>query len=713
MAVIVTAVVVTVFLTNITLRSVERNLPNTLIQELLDLALVVEDLRETAFVAEATKNNPSPENFSLLRTKVNNVYYGVVKLREGYVFDNLVQASSFHAVVAPAITDVEVWLSEGVSGYGPETGTTAEIIWLRISEAFNKARALNQESQILAQKMLDEETRRLDRFLFSVNLLFMLTLVVTFVMALLFVWQHVIQNRENKARTELQHQRDLLNSLFENVLLGVTVWDRRGALLHANRGFTEITGYSTAEIRSLDDWFPRAYPDSEYREMVFDEWKRGTGLEGGMKEFKVHCRNGGVKDIEFRGSILPDGRILITMADITERKEAEAEREKLQLRLQHSQKMEAIGTLASGVAHDFNNILQAISGNIQVIQSVDDLDPRIEKCGREIDRAVFRASDLVQRLLTSSRKVEPKLRPLDVKMELVQALGMLERTIPKMILIESQVPPDIRMIYADAGQFSQVILNLATNARDALPEGGRFSIQAVNVSLDAEFCTRNMVAAPGEYVRFTVTDNGLGMDEATMKNIFNPFFTTKDIGKGTGLGLTVVYGIIKNHGGYITCDSKPGQGTTFTIYWPVAPDEKMESEQEAARSEAAVQGSELILVVDDEAAVLDTAAELLGDFGYSVIRAGSGEEALGIYKSKGSQIDLIIMDLGMPGLGGLRTMELLLETDPEVKVVVASGYSSDNQRKEALAAGAAGFVAKPYKINHLVNTIKNVMDGAG
>ncbi len=710
MIVVMIAVIVTVIVTNITLRSVEKNLPNTLLREVLDLALVLEDLADAVSAAEITNVKPNTENFARLRTKVQIVFDGVVELRNTYVFDNLIQASAFHAVVAPAISDLQIWLSEGVSGYGPESEVTAAIILTRISEAFQKAKTLNRDSQIKAQKILDEQRHRLDRFLFSVNLLFMLTLVITFILILLFIRQNMLRSREMKTRTELQNQRDLLNSLFENLLLGITVCDREGRLLHTNKGFTDLTGYSTMDISSLNEWFLKAYPDSDYRKEVLEDWEQAAESAGAVREFRVTCKNGQVKDIEFRGTFLPDGRALVTMADITDRKKAEEDKERLQVQLQQAQKMEAVGTLTSGIAHDFNNILQAIGGNIQLILAQKGIDHRIVKYSAAVVAAVDLAADLVRSLLTSSRRIEPKLKALNVREELQQAIGMLERTIPKMINIETRVSEDIHLICADANQFSQVLINLVTNARDAMPDGGQLFIRTANVTLDHEFCVQNIGAAPGDYVRITVSDTGVGMSEGTLKNIFNPFFTTKELGKGTGLGMAIVYGIITNHGGYMICDSAPGQGATFTIYWPVAPKERMELVLEEAPKVLIRGGDELILVVDDEDAILEIAEEVLTDNGYSVVLAGSGEKALEIYKESKNEIKLVIMDLGMPGIGGHKAMVELLKVDPKVRIIISSGYSADNQVEEALAAGALGFVGKPYKLDDMLGRIRETLD---
>ena len=403
-------------------------------------------------------------------------------------------------------------------------------------------------------------------------------------------------------------------------------------------------------------------------------------------------------------------QVLTAFFDMTEINRANREREQLEAQLRQSQKMEAVGTLASGVAHDFNNLLQVISGNVQLIQSSEGLDERLKKHSRGIEHAVGRAADLVQRLLTFSRKVEPELRAVDLMSELMQAVGLLERTIPKMININVRCNDDLKPISADSTQLNQVLMNLGANARDAMPDGGELTFYAENMILDEDFCRRHLGASPGEYVRLTVRDTGLGMEEETKKNVFTPFFTTKEIGKGTGLGLAMVYGIVKNHQGYIECESKQGEGATFLIYWPALEETAAQRQEITTMGEKARRGSESILLVDDERAVLEVTSEYLMEKGYAVSLASSGEEALNIFQQKKDELDLVILDLGMPGIGGFKALEILLEIKPTVKVVIASGYSLDGRIKEILKGSGLGFIHKPYRLGELNKKIREVVN---
>jgi len=318
--VVIVAVVFTIIITNTTLRSVEKNLPNTLIKELVSLDLVLEHLSEVVSMAEIAAANTTPQNFDRLTKKVQVASESIETLRQTYVFDNLVRASAFHAIAAPAIADLQIWLSEGISGYEPSSKITAQILLSRISTSFQKAKTLNRQSRLYAHNKLNEERDRLDQFLSNVNRLFMLTLLISIIMIFLFVRQYLLKIRESSAQKALQIHRDLLDSLFENILIGITVWSREGLFLFSNKYFTQLTGYSVENIKDIGEWFANAYPDPIYRGVVLKDWEKSTKLIDAVREFKVTCKNGQVKNIEFRGTFLSDGRALVTLSDITDRR---------------------------------------------------------------------------------------------------------------------------------------------------------------------------------------------------------------------------------------------------------------------------------------------------------------------------------------------------------------------------------------------------------
>ncbi len=403
-------------------------------------------------------------------------------------------------------------------------------------------------------------------------------------------------------------------------------------------------------------------------------------------------------------------RVVGTLQDITARIEGEESRQALEKQLVHAIKMEAVGTLAGGIAHDFNNLLQAISGYTQLLlldHASSGLDTRpLQK----IESAAERARELARQLLTFSRKVESDLKPLPLNPIVEEALQILGRTIPKMITIEKHLATDLQPVKVDANQIEQVILNLGINAAHAMPDGGRLSIATAMGPGDEEDGRPSEIAA-GPHVALTITDSGAGMDKSTLERIFDPFFTTKGIGAGTGLGLSMVYGIVKNHGGWITCRSAPGKGTTFRIYLPVIETAVTPMVLHKEHQNLPC-GSETVLVVDDEAELCDLGQRFLERFGYRVATAGSGEEALEIYRQEAVGIDLVILDVNMPGMGGYKCLQALLQIDPHVKIIMASGYSPDHCERDLLALGAHAFIAKPYQLGALLVTVRATIDQA-
>ena len=395
--------------------------------------------------------------------------------------------------------------------------------------------------------------------------------------------------------------------------------------------------------------------------------------------------------------------------EIRERKQAEEQKKKLETQLLHAQKMEAIGTLAGGIAHDFNNLLQAISGYTQLLlMKKDASDPDFNKL-EVIHSSTLRASELTKQLLIFSRKMESKLKPLDLNHEVMQVCKILQRTIPRMITIDLKLSDSLKVINADSAQLEQVLMNLGVNARDAMAEGGTLTFQTENVYLDRGYTTSMLGAAPGEYILLTVTDTGHGMDKETLLHIFEPFYTTKEAGKGTGLGLAIVYGIVQNHGGYIQVDSRLGGGTTFRIYFPVLKTDGLEKAEAKVRKEAP-RGKERILLVDDENTVLDIGQDLLRQHGYETLLANGGEKAIEIYRKEKDRIDLVILDLIMPGMGGQKSFQELVKINPKIKVIISTGASSEEQVLEAFSPHPVGFVSKPYQLNDMLAKVREVLD---
>ncbi len=382
---------------------------------------------------------------------------------------------------------------------------------------------------------------------------------------------------------------------------------------------------------------------------------------------------------------------------------------KVQEQLYQAQKMESIGILAGGVAHDFNNLLHAMRGHIELLLQGKSEDHPDARRLLNVTKSMDRAAQLVQQLLLFSRKIEAHRMRVDVNQEVEDVARMLERTIPRMVAIELRLDPSVWPIFADPVQIEQVLLNLASNAVDAMPDGGTLMMETKNMVMDEAFVMSHPGSTAGLHVLLTVTDTGCGMDRDVLEHIFDPFFTTKNVGKGTGLGLASVYGIVKAHGGYIHCYSEPGLGTTFQIYLPAAEQGEGLVNEDTQKT-TLPSGQENILVVDDESEIRELTREALEILGYSVRMAASGEQALKIYQEHDSPIDLVLLDLNMPGMGGYRCLQELLQIDPSVKIIIASGYSASGHGKDALASGSKGFIGKPYQLKELAAMVREVLD---
>jgi len=391
-----------------------------------------------------------------------------------------------------------------------------------------------------------------------------------------------------------------------------------------------------------------------------------------------------------------------------ERIQAEKEKDTLQEQLRQSQKIEAIGRLSGGIAHDFNNILTIISGNAQLslldLKQGDPLRENIE----EIKRASERAADLTRQLLAFSRKQMMEMRVLDLN-HVVQGLDkMLHRLLGEDIELLTVLPEGIGKVKADPGQIEQVIVNLAVNAKDAMIEGGKLTIETADVELDEEYAHRHIAVIPGQYVMLSVSDTGVGMTSEVKERVFEPFFTTKEQGKGTGLGLSTVYGIVKQSGGNIWIYSEPGQGTTFKIYLPQV-DEPLTEEKEEVVKEIP-RGNETILVVEDEETVRKLAIRLLKSQGYRVLEAPDGGKALLLCEKLKERIHLILTDVVMPGMSGRKLVERLKEIHPEMKVLYMSGYTDNAIVHHGVLEEGTKFIQKPFTLENLARKVREALD---
>ncbi len=391
--------------------------------------------------------------------------------------------------------------------------------------------------------------------------------------------------------------------------------------------------------------------------------------------------------------------------DLTEQKQLEAE-------YRHAQKMEAAGTLAGGIAHEFNNLLTVIYGHAEFIRDDRSAGEELKTSAGTILQTARRGAELSKQLLTFSRKGTAKSdkRPVQCNDIVRDVQKMLQHVLPKSVTIRTHLTGDLDLINGCMDQLHQVMMNLAVNAAHAMPEKGTLTIETRNARLDSGFCHLHPEMSPGDSVILAVSDTGHGMDKQTMQRIYEPFFTTKRVGEGTGLGLSVVYGIVREHDGHIACESQVGVGTTFTIYFPALKAPAQNASAEIKPKPTARGGNEPILMVDDEAHIRIVASRALTRLGYTVVAASDGESALLRYMEGKDRIQLVVMDLGMPGMGGWECLRRLRAINPRLQVVVTTGYGGQDLPERAHKEGAVGFINKPYSLETLFRRVRELLD---
>ena len=524
---------------------------------------------------------------------------------------------------------------------------------------------------------------------------------------------------ESKAAgEELRKQKERQAAIIEGANVGTWEWNVQTGECIFNERWADIIGYKLEELAplSVNTWIERVHPD----DLNVSNEKLEHHFRGELEYYDCECRmkhrEGHWVWVLDRGKVISrtDGGeplwMFGTHTDITELKRAEEEQARLQAQLAQAQKMDALGTLSSGIAHDFNNILAAILGYSEL--ALDDLPQEnypVAQDLAEISRAAMKAKQLVRQILTFSRVAEGQRRPLSVGRVAQEARAILERTLPKMIDLRLEIQEDLWTVTADPQQLEQVFINLATNAADAIEGKGIVTFGASNLEPDRKVCQSCGQELAGRQVLITVEDDGQRISPEILTKIFEPFFTTKGVGKGTGLGLSTVYGIVTGHGGHVCCKSKEEEGTTFFIHLPADSQKDIEPETKKGDAPESLEGSGMILVVDDERTVRDIAQKRLSRNGYEVIQAASGEEALTIYKERKHEIDLVLMDLGMPGMGGKACLKEIRRIDPDARVLIASGYIQYELTDELESLGALGMVAKPYSKPEILKAIKDAL----
>jgi two-component system cell cycle sensor histidine kinase/response regulator CckA len=478
-------------------------------------------------------------------------------------------------------------------------------------------------------------------------------------------------------------------------------------------GIERLTGYGPREINGLGlNGLVVSVTDTAGRPVAIDkrEWARRIEQSGEFSaDYQVRTKNGELRWLADHSFPWRDGQGRLlgavgTLMDITVRKDLEAQ-------LTQAQKMEAVGRLAGGVAHDFNNLTTAILGYSELMLRRLGPDDPLRRHVAEVTRAAERAAGLTRQLLAFSRKQLLQPRVLDVAEVLEHSRGLLERLIGEDVELVTRGEPGVGRVKADPVQLDQVILNLAVNARDAMPRGGQLVLEASNADLDEDYAHEHVTVRPGRYVMLAVSDTGHGMDKETQQRIFEPFFTTKEMGKGTGLGLSTVYGIVQQSGGYVWVYSEVGRGTTFKIYLPRVEDEADQPEPAAGPVATRAEASETLLLVEDEASVRELLRELLETAGYSVLEASGPAEALQIVQSRPQPIQLLITDVVMPEMTGPELARRLAEMRPGLRILFLSGYTEGVVADKGLLGDGAHFLQKPFTGDALEAKVREVLDG--
>jgi len=501
--------------------------------------------------------------------------------------------------------------------------------------------------------------------------------------------EEMLRQSEERFRTVLEANPD-----------PVIVCDMEERVIFVNPSFSNVFGWALEEClgEKMDFFVPKE--NRHETNLLVKDILTGNSLSG--IESVRRTKKGDIIPVSISGSIFYDNShnpagSVINLRDISEQK-------KLQAQLELAQRMEAIGTLAGGIAHDFNNLLMIIQGNASLLSF--ELNPYDSRCEylRSIEKSVNSGAKLTRQLLGYARKGKYLTKPINFNQLVSDTIDTLGRT-RKDITIYRELERDLYSIEADQGQIEQVLLNLYVNALEAMPEGGKLFLKTKNVTHE-DIKSKFFKTKPGNYIQFMVKDTGIGMNKETQQRIFEPFFTTKQRGRGTGLGLASVFGIIKSHSGYIDVKSKIGHGTAFYIYLPAL---NHKAEISCEPDSRIINGTGTVLLVDDEELVLDVGSRYLKKLGYNVLEASGGQRAVNLYEDKKNTIDLVILDLIMPGMSGKEVYERLKNINPNVKVLLSSGYSIEGQATEIINCGCDGFIQKPFSMNEMSGKLSEIL----
>lgn len=510
---------------------------------------------------------------------------------------------------------------------------------------------------------------------------------------------------------ELHESEAKFRTLAESTPMAILLY-QDDKWVYANPAVTDITGYSNEELLSMNFW-DVVHPD--YQGIVKERGRRRESGQDAVSsyEFRIVTKAGEERWVQLFGTSTeihgrPSG--LITVVDVTERKRAEAERARLEEQYRQAQKMESVGRLAGGVAHDLNNLLTPILGfGGLLVEDLQETDPHKEYV-RQIIQAAEKSRDLVRQLMAFGRRQVLEFKPLDLNAVVEEFEQLLRHTLHEDIAVQIVPGPSVPTVMGDMGQLEQVIMNLVVNAQDAMPEGGRLTIETGAADLDAAYAARHQGVIPGRYAVLSVSDTGCGIDPETQEHIFEPFFTTKETGKGTGLGLATVYGIVKQHAGNVWVYSEQDKGTTFKVYLPAAAGSAGPVEKPEVVPVQHLRGTETILVAEDNAAVRSLAQGVLEQYGYHVLLAENGRMALSIIAGYDRQVDLLLTDVVMPEMNGRQLYANIARDHPAMKVLYMSGYTENVIGHRGVLDAGVQFIQKPFTVEALAAKVRETLD---
>jgi two-component system, cell cycle sensor histidine kinase and response regulator CckA len=517
-----------------------------------------------------------------------------------------------------------------------------------------------------------------------------------------------------KAQEALRESESRFRLFAELAPVGIVISDHQEKVIYASKKFVDLFGYTMEDIPSVEKWWSLACPHEILRNRIRREWKkavdeaRRTHSEINPMEYPVICKDKSVRHVEFRMASTGELNVMI-FTDITDRKIAEHEHEKLREQFNHAQKLESVGRLAGGVAHDYNNMLGVITGYTELAMEKINPDDPAHADLKEVLNAAKRSTEITRQLLTFARKQAISPKVLDLNKTVKSMLKMLRRLIGEDVdlawLPESQLWP----VKIDPSQIDQVLANLCVNARDAIAGVGKITIETENITFDEDYCADHAGFLPGDFVLLAISDDGCGMDKETLDSIFEPFFTTKDVGEGTGLGLATVYGIVKQNNGFINVYSEPEKGTTFKIYLPCHAGKTLEYRADRDE-EFPMNHCETLLVVEDEPAIMKMSKIMLENLGYRVLAASTPGEAMRLAEKYSGAIHLLITDVVMPEMNGRDLVDQMHNLYPDIRVLFMSGYTSDVIAHRGILDQGVQFIQKPFSIKDIAAKIQKVLE---